>query len=238
MADLTLPKHIAIIMDGNGRWARERHLPRVAGHRAGVESVREITEECARKKIEQLTLYAFSRDNWKRPQTEVGILMKFLRRFLISERKRIMDNDIVLKTIGDISALPGEVQEEMAKTKEMSAGNAGMVLCLALNYGGRYEIVEAARNLAEKAAAGEVKPGDINIEMFQGELSTAGMSDPDLLIRTAGEIRLSDFLLFQLSYAEFYFTERYWPEFRIDALNEAIEAYSNRVRKFGALKDG
>jgi undecaprenyl diphosphate synthase len=237
MSDLTLPKHIAIIMDGNGRWAKERHLPRVAGHRAGVESVREITEECARKKIEQLTLYAFSRDNWKRPQSEVGILMKFLRRFLISERKRIMDNDIILKTIGEVTALPDEVQEEMAKTREMSASNTGMVLCLALNYGARHEIVDAAKRLAEKAAAGEVKADDIDIEMFRTHLSTAGMSDPDLLIRTAGEIRLSDFLLFQLSYAEFYFTPMYWPDFRIDALNEAIEAYSNRVRKFGALKD-
>ncbi len=237
MSDLTLPGHIAIIMDGNGRWAKKRHLPRVAGHRAGVESVREITEECARRKIEQLTLYAFSRDNWKRPRTEVGILMKFLRRFLISERDRIMNNDIILKTIGDVTALPDEVQEEMAKTKEMSAGNTGMVLCLALNYGARFEIVQAARRLAEKAAAGEVTAGDIDVEMFKNHLDTAGMPDPDLLIRTAGEIRLSDFLLFQLSYAEFYFTPLYWPEFRTEELDKAIEAYSNRVRKFGALKD-
>ncbi len=235
---MTPPNHIAIIMDGNGRWAKERHLPRVAGHRAGVESVRIITEECARRKLRQLTLYAFSKDNWKRPKVEVGILMKYLRRYLISERDTIMKNNIVLTTIGDTEALPAEVQEAMAETKEMSAGNTGMTLCLALNYGGRFEIVEAAKQLCRKVKEDKLRVDDIDTELFAQHLFTGGMPDPDLLIRTAGEMRVSDFLLYQISYAEMYVTPRYWPDFREKDLDEAINAYSGRVRKFGGLNDG
>ncbi len=222
-------------MDGNGRWAKERRLPRVAGHRAGVESVRKITEECARLKLGYLTLYAFSKDNWKRPGIEVNILMKFLRRYLVSERDIIMDNNIILTAIGDIEALPQEVQEEMAITKEMSAGNTGMTLCLALNYGSRFEIVRAVRELCRQAKDGRLDPETVDQELFAGQLYTAGMPDPDLLIRTAGEMRISDFLLYQISYTELYVTPKYWPDFREEDLKEAINAYAERVRKFGAL---
>lgn len=234
---MTTPDHIAIIMDGNGRWAKERNLPRVAGHRAGVESVRVITEECARRKIRHLTLYAFSQDNWKRPKSEVSILMKYLRRYLISERDLIMKNDIVLTTIGGIEALPDNVQKEMATTKEMSAGNTGMTLCLALNYGGRFEIVEAAKQLCREAAEGKITTDEIDQEMFARHLFTRGMPDPDLLIRTAGEMRVSDFLLYQISYTELYVTPKYWPDFREKDLEEAIDVYSGRVRKFGGLHE-
>ncbi len=234
---MSTPNHIAIIMDGNGRWAKERSLPRVAGHRAGVESVRVITEECARQKIQQLTLYAFSTDNWKRPKIEVSILMKYLRRYLVSERDRIMNNDIILTTIGDIESFPKEVQEELATTKELSAGNSGMTLCLALNYGGRSEIVEAAKQLCKEAVEGKITADEIDQEVFARHLFTSGMPDPDLLIRTAGEMRVSDFLLYQISYTELYVTPKYWPDFREKDLEEAIDAYSKRTRKFGGLND-
>ncbi len=234
---MSTPDHIAIIMDGNGRWAKERNLPRAAGHGAGVESVRVITEECARRKIQQLTLYAFSTDNWKRPKIEVSILMKYLRRYLVSERDRIMNNDIVLTTIGDIESFPKEVQEEMATTKEMSAGNSGMTLCLALNYGGRSEIVEAAKQLCREVAEEKITADEIDQEVFARHLFTSGMPDPDLLIRTAGEMRISDFLLYQISYTELYVTPKYWPDFREKDLEEAIDAYSKRTRKFGGLND-
>ncbi len=187
--------------------------------------------------MKQLTLYAFSQDNWKRPKVEVSILMKYLRRYLVSERDRIMNNDIVLTTIGDIEALPKEVQNELATTKEMSAGNSGMTLCLALNYGGRFEIVEAAKQLCRKAAEGKITADEIDQEVFARHLFTSGMPDPDLLIRTAGEMRVSDFLLYQISYAELYVTPKYWPDFREKDLEEAIDAYSKRTRKFGALDD-
>jgi undecaprenyl diphosphate synthase len=232
---LATPDHIAIIMDGNGRWAQERHLPRIAGHRAGVESVRAITEECTRRKLKQLTLYAFSRDNWKRPESEVKILMKYLRRYLVAERDNIMKNNIIFKTIGDVDVLPDEVKTEMKTTKEMSAANDGLTVCLALNYGGRYEITQAARDLAAKAAAGELNPDDIDEEMFANSLYTSGMPDPDLLIRTAGEMRVSDFLLYQISYSELYVTPKYWPDFREPDLEEAIDAFSKRSRRFGGL---
>ncbi len=234
---MSTPDHIAIIMDGNGRWAKERRLPRAAGHRAGIESVSIITEECSRRKIQQLTLYTFSQDNWKRPKVEVGILMKYLRRYLVSERDLIMNNDIVLTTIGDIESFPKEVQEEMATTKEMSAGNSGMTLCLALNYGGRFEIVEAAKQLCREAVEGKIAADEIDQEVFARHLFTSGMPDPDLLIRTAGEMRVSDFLLYQISYTELYVTPKYWPDFREKDLEEAINAYSKRTRKFGGLND-
>ena len=224
-------------MDGNGRWAKERRLPRAAGHRAGVESVRIITEECARRKLRQLTLYAFSTDNWKRPKLEVSILMKYLRRYLISERDLIMKNNIILTTIGDITVLPEEVQEEMATTKEMSAKNSGMTLCLALNYGGREEIVRAARELCVAVSEEKITPDEITQEVFAQHLFARGMPDPDLLIRTAGEMRVSDFLLYQISYSELYVTQKHWPDFKEADLEEAINAYSARNRKFGGLND-
>jgi undecaprenyl diphosphate synthase len=230
-----LPNHIAIIMDGNGRWARERGLPRIRGHREGVNSVREITRECAKLGIRQLTLYAFSAENWKRPKSEVNFLMRMLRRFLIAERKEIMENDIRLTAIGRIHELPKAVQAELGKTREMSADNKGMTLCLALNYGGRTEIVDAVAAIAKEVSEGKRQPKDVSEDTISAHLYTAGMPDPDLLIRTSGEMRVSNFLLWQISYTELYVTPLCWPDFRKPQLMEAIADYQKRERRFGAI---
>jgi undecaprenyl diphosphate synthase len=223
-------------MDGNGRWARERGLPRNRGHREGVNSVREITRECAKLGIRQLTLYAFSVENWKRPKNEVDFLMRMLRRFLIAERKEIMENNIRLAAIGRIHELPKEVQKELRKTREMSKNNKGMTLCLALNYGGRSEIADAVAKIAKDASDGALKPGDVNEDLISNYLYTAGMPDPDLLIRTSGEMRVSNFLLWQISYAELYVTPLCWPDFRKPQLMEAIAEYAKRERRFGGIE--
>lgn len=223
-------------MDGNGRWARERGLPRNRGHREGVNSVREITRECAKLGIKQLTLYAFSAENWKRPKNEVDFLMRMLRRFLIAERKEIMENNIRLAAIGRIHELPKEVQKELRKTREMSKNNKGMTLCLALNYGGRSEIADAVAKIAKDASEGALKPGDVNEDLISNHLYTAGMPDPDLLIRTSGEMRVSNFLLWQISYAELYVTPLCWPDFRKPQLMEAIAEYAKRERRFGGIE--
>jgi len=236
MEPTNLPQHIAIIMDGNGRWARERGLPRNRGHREGVNSVREITRECAKLGIRQLTLYAFSVENWKRPKNEVDFLMRMLRRFLIAERKEIMENNIRLTAIGRIHELPKEVQKELRKTREMSKNNKGMTLCLALNYGGRSEIADAVAKIAKDASDGALKPGDVNEDLISNYLYTAGMPDPDLLIRTSGEMRVSNFLLWQISYAELYVTPLCWPDFRKPQLMEAIAEYAKRERRFGGIE--
>ena len=236
MEPTNLPQHIAIIMDGNGRWARERGLPRNRGHREGVNSVREITRECAKLGIRQLTLYAFSVENWKRPKNEVDFLMRMLRRFLIAERKEIMENNIRLTAIGRIHELPKEVQKELRKTCEMSKNNKGMTLCLALNYGGRSEIADAVAKIAKDASDGALKPGDVNEDLISNYLYTAGMPDPDLLIRTSGEMRVSNFLLWQISYAELYVTPLCWPDFRKPQLMEAIAEYAKRERRFGGIE--
>ncbi len=230
-----LPRHIAIIMDGNGRWAKERGLTRNRGHREGVNSVREITRECAKLGIKQLTLYAFSVENWKRPKTEVNFLMRMLARFLVRERKEIMDNDIRLAAIGRLHELPKGVQKELRKTIKMSKDNKGMTLCLALNYGGRTEIADAAARIAADVKSGGIKPADITEEMFDGYLYTSGMPEPDLLIRTSGEMRISNFLLWQMSYAEFYVTKVCWPDFRKRELMKAIRDYCKRRRRFGGI---
>jgi len=222
-------------MDGNGRWARERGLPRNRGHREGVNSVREITRECAKIGIKQLTLYAFSVENWKRPKNEVDFLMRMLRRFLIAERKEIMENGIRLEAIGRIHELPRAVRQELDKTREMSKGNKGMTLCLALNYGGRAEIADAAAKIAKLVSEGALKPKDVSEEVISNYLYTAGMPDPDLLIRTSGEMRVSNFLLWQMSYAEFYVTDICWPDFRKPQLMEAIAEYQRRERRFGGI---
>jgi len=235
MEATNLPQHIAIIMDGNGRWARERGLPRIRGHREGVNSVREITRECAKLGIKQLTLYAFSVENWKRPKTEVNFLMRMLRRFLVAERKEIMENDIRLTAIGRIHELPKAVRAELGKTREMSANNKGMTLCLALNYGARTEIADAVAAIAKEASEGKLNAKDINEELISGHLYTAGMPDPDLLIRTSGEMRVSNFLLWQISYAELHVTPLCWPDFRKPQLLEAIADYQRRERRFGAI---
>lgn len=230
-----LPRHIAIIMDGNGRWASKRGLARVRGHIEGVKSVREITEECASRHIEQLTLYAFSSENWSRPRFEVAILMRLLRRYLIREIKTILDNNIRFTVIGRIEGLPEDVQKEIATEIELSKNNTGMVLCLALNYGGRTEIVDAARRLAQKVQEGKLRPEDINEATLTENMYTAGMRDPDLLIRTGGDMRVSNFLLWEISYTELWITPVYWPDFRKEQLEEALRDYAGRERRYGGI---
>lgn len=230
-----LPNHIAIIMDGNGRWARKKGLVRIKGHEAGIESVREITRECAKKYIGQLTLYAFSAENWKRPKVEIKFLMRMLKKFLIQERPEIAENNIRLTAIGRIDELPKSVQDELAISIEESKNNTGMILCLALNYGGRTEIVDATRKISEAVKNEVIKPDEIDEETFRDYLYTRGMDDPDLLIRTGGEMRISNFLLWEISYAELYITPVYWPDFRKANLESALNDFANRERRFGGL---
>jgi undecaprenyl diphosphate synthase len=225
-------------MDGNGRWASARALPRIRGHAAGVESVRTVARTCARRGIEQLTLYAFSEENWKRPDREVRMLMRLLRRFLISERDEIMENGIRLTAIGRLHRLPEEVRRELERTRELSASNEGMVLNLALSYGGRQEIVDAVRRIAERVRGGELEADQITEEVVAAHLYQPDMPPPDLLIRTAGEMRISNFLLWQLSYTELHVTPTCWPDFREEELEVALQAYAGRVRKFGGLVSG
>lgn len=231
----SLPNHIAIIMDGNGRWARKRGLLRVKGHEAGIESVREVTRECARKHIGQLTLYAFSAENWKRPRREINFLMKMLKKFLIEERPEIAENNIKLTAIGRTHELPEFVKDELAISIDRSRDNTGMILCLALNYGGRSEIVDAARKIAIEVREGTITPDEINETSFERRLYTSGMQDPDMLIRTGGEMRISNFLLWEVSYAELYVTPVYWPDFRKTDLETALDDFSKRERRFGGL---
>ena len=234
----TLPSHVAIIMDGNGRWAETRRLRRTRGHAEGVESVRAITRECARIGIGQLTLYAFSEENWKRPRAEVKLLMRLLRRFLVGERGEIMDNNIRLTAVGRLDRLPADVRGAYEQTRDLSAGNDGMTLCLALSYGGQQEIVDAARAIAVRVRKGEIEPDAISPEMIAAHLYQPDMPPVDLMIRTAGEMRLSNFLLWEVSYAELYVTNACWPEFREAELAQAFDAYARRVRKFGGLVPG
>jgi len=232
-----LPRHIAIIMDGNGRWARRQQLPRVAGHERGVDSVRRTTEECARLKIEQLTLYCLSSENWKRPQTEINFLMHLLEQYMIQERATIMGNNIRVRMLGRREEIPDQVLGELDKTVAMSAANTGMWLNLAINYGGRAELVDAMRTIAARVKSDDVQPGEIDEQMIASCLYTAGAPDPDLLIRTAGEMRISNFLLWQVSYAEIWVTEKCWPEFDEATLHEAIRDYAARERRFGGLNN-
>lgn len=229
------PRHIAVIMDGNGRWAQRQGLPRIEGHRRGVESVRRITEECARLKIEQLTLYCLSSENWKRPQTELDFLMHLLEQYMIEERNTIMGNDIQVRVIGRRTEIPQNVLDEMNKTIEMSQQNNGTRLCLAINYGSRLELLDAVRSIADEARQQQISPDQITEQTISDHLYTAGMPDPDLMIRTAGEMRISNFLLWQISYAELWVTERCWPEFREGDLHQAIRDFAGRERRFGGL---
>ena len=229
------PEHIAIIMDGNGRWAERRGLRRVLGHREGIASVREITTECARMGVKSLTLYAFSVENWKRPRAEVRYLMRLLRRFLVQERGTLMENRVRLRAIGRVADLPADALAELRSTEELTAGNAGMLLRLALSYGSRAELADAVRALAEDVSAGRVDPSGIDDETLRAYLYDPETPDPDLLIRTAGERRLSNFLLWQCSYSEIYVADVCWPEFRRPQLLEAIADYAGRVRKYGGL---
>lgn len=228
-----LPRHVAVIMDGNGRWAESRGLPRVAGHEAGAESVREITRACRERGIEALTLYSFSTENWKRPADEVAALMGLLARFLLSERREILENGVRLNAIGQLDRLPLPVRLALSELIAASRKNTGMVLTLALSYGGRTELVDAARALARKVAAGQLRPDQIDEAAFAAELSMPGLPDPDLLIRTSGELRLSNFLPWQLAYAEIHVTDTLWPDFRRPQLAEALEVFARRERRFG-----
>jgi undecaprenyl diphosphate synthase len=227
-----LPVHIAVIMDGNGRWAAQRHLPRVEGHRAGIESVREVVEGSARLGIKVLTLYAFSVENWKRPVTEVSTLMTLLKRYLRLELNTLLRNDIRFKVIGRDEELAPDVRRELKMAEEKTAGNAGMLFNIALNYGGRAEIVEAAR----RAIASGLAPDALDEQRFSEFLYTAGQPDPDLLIRTSGEMRVSNFLLWQIAYAEIWVTDTLWPDFRRRHLLEAVLAYQKRDRRYGGIK--
>ena len=230
------PAHIAVIMDGNGRWAQQRGLPRVEGHRRGVKTVRMIVEECARLKLQQLTLYCLSSENWKRPERELNFLMNLLEQYVIEERAEIMRQDITFTMIGRRAGLSDGVLREVNKTIELSRENQGMRLCLAVNYGGRGEIVDAVRAIAEKVAAGKLSPADIDEQQIDAHLYTAGMPDPDLMLRTAGEMRISNFLLWQISYAELWVTQKCWPEFTATELFTALRDYASRDRRFGGLK--
>jgi undecaprenyl diphosphate synthase len=229
------PKHIAIIMDGNGRWAQRQGLPRVEGHRRGVASVRRTTEECARLDIEQLTLYCLSSENWKRPVREVEFLMHLLEQYMIEERSTIMEQNIRVNVIGRQTDIPDAVRREMQKTVDMTASNTGLRLCLAINYGSRLEIVDAVRQIAEAVQSGRLDPAAIDEITIGQHLYTAGMPDPDLLIRTAGEMRVSNFLLWQISYCEIWVTDHLWPEFRESDLHQAIRDFAARDRRFGGL---
>lgn len=230
------PQHIAVIMDGNGRWAQRQKLPRIEGHRRGVASVRRTVEECARLDIGQLTLYCLSSENWKRPPQELDFLMHLLEQYMIEERTTIMQQNISVQIIGRRDGIPAQVQREMDKTIELSAANTGTCLCLAVNYGGRAEMLDAVRRIAEKVRGGQLDPADLTEETIADHLYTRGMSDPDLLIRTAGEMRISNFLLWQISYAELWVTQRCWPEFDESDLHLAIRDFAARDRRFGGLK--
>lgn len=230
-----LPRHVAIIMDGNGRWARRQGLPRFAGHRAGAKTVRLIVEECARLGLQQLTLYSFSTENWNRPREEVSLLMDLYIEYMRSQRQLLIDNNIQFVQIGRREGLPPVVLEELQNTLDATRKNTGMTLCLAINYGSRSEITDAVRAIAAKVKAGRLDPGAISEQTLSEHLYTAGMPDPDLLIRTAGEMRISNYLLWQISYAEFYVTDTFWPEFDIPELYKAFVSYASRHRRFGGV---
>lgn len=231
----SLPKHIGIIMDGNGRWAKKRRFPRVFGHQSAISNVREIVSSCAELGIETLTLYAFSTENWSRPKLEVNTLMKLFEQFLESELSTMIDNDIRLRVLGEQNDLPKSVLKPLNIALEKTKNNRGMVLCLAVNYGSRDEITRACRKIAEQVQRGELEPEAIDEKLISDSLYTEGLHDPDLIIRTSGEERLSNFLLWQAAYAEFYFTKILWPDFTKKDLMKALDAYTRRVRRLGNI---
>jgi len=232
-----IPVHIAIIMDGNGRWAKKRALPRVAGHRRGVETVKDIVKACAQVGVKYLTLYTFSTENWKRPKDEVSTLMRLLLRSLKREAKELHENDIRMQTIGDIKSLPEAVQNELCETIKKTAGNKKMTLNLALSYSGRWELIKAVKEIAALASEGKISENEINEANFSKFLTTKDIPDPDLLIRTSGEFRVSNFLLWQIAYTEFFITDVYWPDFNRKHLYEAIKDFQHRERRFGKVSE-
>lgn len=230
-----IPRHVAIIMDGNGRWAKERGLPRREGHRAGAESIREVMEACRELHVEYLTLYAFSSENWSRPEDEVKALMSLLDRFLDEQSKELDKQKVRLLAIGQIDRLPEKTRARLEKIIARTKDHSAMTLVLALSYGAREEIVAAAKSLAADAAAGKISVEAIDADLFSSRLQTAGIPDPDLLIRTSGEMRVSNFLLWQISYAEMVIVKKFWPDFRQGDLFDAVKEYQCRHRRFGAL---
>lgn len=232
-----IPKHIAIIMDGNGRWAKKRGLPRVAGHKRGVDTVKNIVEACAEIGVKYLTLYTFSTENWKRPKDEVSTLMRLLLNSLKERVDELCENDIRLTTIGDIDALPYEVQKQLKADIERTKNNKKMVLNLALSFSGRWEILEAVKKISKAVEKGDIRADDINEQLFSKFLTTKDLPDPDLVIRTSGEFRVSNFLLWQIAYSEFVITDIYWPDFNRHHLYESIRAFQKRERRFGKVSE-
>lgn len=233
-----LPAHIAIIMDGNGRWAQKKGNIRLHGHKAGVKSVRDVTESCAQLGVNYLTLYAFSTENWNRPASEINGLMKLLVQSLRDETETLQKNDIKLITIGQTNRLPAKCRAQLQEVMDLTKNNKRMQLCLALSYSGRWDITEAVRSITHEVQKGNIAPEDVNDDLISSYLSTANIPDPDLIIRTSGEYRISNFLLWQLAYSELYITHTYWPDFRRDELYEAIRSYQSRDRRYGKLKNG
>jgi len=232
-----LPTHLAIIMDGNGRWAQQRMLKRIVGHQRGAETIKMVVEQASILGIKYLTLFAFSSENWSRPAIEVKALMALLKKYIRQETARMMRKNIRYNVIGNRSELPDDVNETLEDAIRQTAGNTGMVLTLALSYGGRQELSIAASRLARDVAAGKLKPDDITMDVFGGYLDTGGLPDPDFLIRTSGEMRISNFLLWQLAYTELYFTETYWPDFTINEFHKALADFQSRERRFGKTSD-
>ncbi len=230
-----IPQHIAIIMDGNGRWAKKRQLPRSLGHRAGGEALRDVIETAAVIGLKYLTIYAFSTENWSRPQDEVSSIMQLLVEYLKKEAKELHKNNVKIITIGDLSRLPRDLQQEVEKVKELTKDNTGLRVNIALNYGGRDELVRAFKKISSEIVAGNRTTDEINEELIANYLDTAEIPEPELLIRTSGECRLSNFMIWQLSYTEFWFTDCYWPDFKGKDLVEAIQDYQNRERRFGKV---
>lgn len=228
-----VPRHIAIIMDGNGRWAKQRNQPRFFGHKAGVEAVRNVVKSCAQRGIDVLTLFAFSSENWRRPKKEVSLLMELLYTALTREVSKLNDNNVRLRIIGDRSVFSEKLQKRLRESEQFTEKNTGLILVVAVNYGGRWDITQAARQVADKALAGQLQATDITPELIGQHLSLADLPEPDLFIRTGGEQRVSNFLLWQLAYTELFFTETLWPDFTTAKLDDAIHSFSKRQRRFG-----
>jgi len=231
------PRHLAIIMDGNGRWAKQRHMPRVAGHRAGVESVRAIVQRCGELGVKALTLFAFSSENWRRPEKEVGLLMDLFIMALKRESKKLHERNVKLKVIGDLGRFSDKLRKEIDKAEALTQDNDGLFLAIAANYGGRWDMSQAMQKLAARVEAGEIKAADITESMLAEQLTLADQPEPDLFIRTGGEQRISNFLLWQLAYSELYFTDALWPDFDKDELDKALQWFASRQRRFGRTGD-
>jgi undecaprenyl diphosphate synthase len=233
MPEPRLPRHVAVIMDGNGRWAERRRLPRIAGHKAGVDAVRNVVEACAQKGIQVLTLFAFSSENWRRPAEEVGLLMALFVSALEQQVRRLHHNNVCLRVIGERGAFSVDLQQAIGRAEELTGANTGLRLVIAANYGGRWDLVQAARRVARRVAAGELRPEDIDADELAAGLTLHGLPEPDLFIRTGGEQRVSNFLLWQLAYTELHFTDTLWPDFGREAFDEALASYARRQRRFG-----